>query len=665
MAVSGRGQAAALVAAWAASIGLGLTFVFVKAPHPWGWEGFDNYRQLALSLASDRTYRTLEVPWGYPAFLAVFYGLFGDRQWIPLVVQVGLNSLIPLMVYAAMHRRVGEREATVAALLVGVGSFTTIYASTQTSDSLAAVLFVAATLLVLRAHESRALWAFAAAGVAAGAVGQVRPNLLLLPVWFAAVSWALSRRARVVVYLLAACAVAMPWTIRNARLTGRFIPASAHGGIQLWYGSLQVAPYFPNWFDNPRIVFGERSFDSSRPDGRNLVISVVEPTGGNCVGIVPRTVAATFWTDRNAVPTTLGAQTWTPGGVQFEIPPQPADTAVYYYFDATWASPQGDVAEQTPVPGALDPLIHFVTTNDFGDEDRHGDFIDVFDVVHLVREYAWREPPADTAALDFDRDGTVTLRDLDTAVGIISSDKTKPIAVPVPGLVRTVTSDGRAATLVFSDGSTIRIPREFSGAVLDIDVHGGIAGGIVHTRRSTRSASLSIAAVPALRTFHECFRVVGGIDTVFYRSQPSAQDRFIRLARDNVSRATGAYALASMRRLIGIFVTTGSDNPSAAHQFMASRLLYEAGRVVSLTVFALFVVGMALAVRRGADVALLVAAVFYVPVTICPFLANARYAVSAQPIVLGFVAVTLVAGYDKIVGWRTRRTIDGQTSATT
>jgi len=70
---------------------------------------------------------------------------------------------------------------------------------------------------------------------------------------------------------------------------------------------------------------------------------------------------------------------------------------------------------------------------------------------------------------------------------------------------------------------------------------------------------------------------------------------------------------------------------------------------------------MALALRRGANVALLAAAVFYVPLTISPFLASARYALSGQPFVLGFVAVALVAAYDRII----RRTAGARADATT
>src|SRR6476659_8180730 len=99
-------------------------------------------------------YQTLEVPWGYPAFLAVFYRLFGDRQWIPLVVQVLLNSIVPLLIYSAVRARVGEREALVAAVLVACFSFNTVYASTQTSDSVCTVLFVASVVLFMRAQAS-------------------------------------------------------------------------------------------------------------------------------------------------------------------------------------------------------------------------------------------------------------------------------------------------------------------------------------------------------------------------------------------------------------------------------------------------------------------------------------------------------------------------------
>jgi hypothetical protein len=37
-----------------------------------------------------------------------------------------------------------------------------------------------------------------------------------------------------------------------------------------------------------------------------------------------------------------------------------------------------------------------------------------------------------------------------------------------------------------------------------------------------------------------------------------------------------------------------------------------------------------------------------VPVTIAPFLTNARYSLSGQPFVFAFVAIAIVAAYDRL-----------------
>ncbi len=477
--------------------------------------------------------------------------------------------------------------------------------------------------------------------------------MILLPLWLGALAWVLMRPrpalGPLAVFAATAFLVIAPWTIRNARLTGRFIPASAHGGIQLWYGSLQTGPFNPNWFDNPRDIFGERTFPYARPDRQPLVISSIKPIGGNCDGVVPEAVAVTYWTDRNAEKVSLPSRPWRDGGVHFEIPTQPDETAIYYYFDAMWSSPAGVVAQQSPVAGPFDPAIFFVSSNDFGDQDRHGDFVDVFDVVRLVRHEAWHEPVTSASALDFDHDGAMTFRDLDIAIGVLESDKNNPIAVPHGGTARKVVAGDTTATLEFRDGSTLAVPRKFSGRLVDLEARGAIARGIVHTRRTARSVGLSAEQVPALRKFEECSRVAGGIDAVFYRAQPQSQDRYTRLAVDNIRRTPIAYAVATLRRMIGIFVTVGSESSDAAHQFAGSRLLYAAGTAVSLSVFVLFLSGIVVGWRRGGDIVPLVAAVLYVPITIAPFLTNARYSLSGQPFVFAFVAIALVAGYDRFV----------------
>src|ERR1051325_1180672 len=108
-----------LYAASALSLTLGLIFIFVWAPHPWGWEGFDHFHDLALSVARGDGFPTMEVPWGYAYFLAAFYRVFGDRPWIPLIVQAILNATIPLLLFRFARTWLPAREATVAAVLAG------------------------------------------------------------------------------------------------------------------------------------------------------------------------------------------------------------------------------------------------------------------------------------------------------------------------------------------------------------------------------------------------------------------------------------------------------------------------------------------------------------------------------------------------------------------
>src|SRR6266852_7054158 len=135
---------ATVYAACAASLSMGVFFIFVWAPHPWGHEGFDNYHQLALRLAAGRQFPTMDVPWGYAYFLAAFYRIFGDHPDLPRVAQAVLNATVPLLVFMCARTWFERRSAVAAALITGLFSFNTVYASTQSSDAVCTVLFMAA-----------------------------------------------------------------------------------------------------------------------------------------------------------------------------------------------------------------------------------------------------------------------------------------------------------------------------------------------------------------------------------------------------------------------------------------------------------------------------------------------------------------------------------------
>src|SRR5436190_2224808 len=60
-------------AACLASLALGLFFIFVWTPLPWGWKGIDDYGRIAMSLARGEPFPTVHLVWGYAYFLAVFH----------------------------------------------------------------------------------------------------------------------------------------------------------------------------------------------------------------------------------------------------------------------------------------------------------------------------------------------------------------------------------------------------------------------------------------------------------------------------------------------------------------------------------------------------------------------------------------------------------------
>jgi len=407
----------AVRAACLLSLTIGLLFLFVRAPHPWGWNGFDHYHELALALAAGQPFPTMEVPWGYAYFLAAFYRLFGDRPWIPLLVQVGLNATTPLLLFTLARRWTDGATASLSAVLLGAFSFNTVYASTQSSDAICTVLFLTSILVFLKAlDEDRRVW-FVLAGLMTGVMSQFRPNLILIPGLLAAYAiWQRPARrsvAHAIVLVVCAGATLVPWVVRNYRLTKTIVPTSVHGGAQLWYGTLQAGPYLDSRGYNPRSVFESPAFEYTSLDGVPILVS----GGVRTCAIDERhgTLSLFYWTDFDPLKHRVSPSTLNPvtGRFTFELPPPPEGDAVYYYyFEAAWPSRSGTTLVDTPALGPNAPAVYFVSQDHLGDMDRYRDLLDVFDVIRLARHEAWGEPlaAADSLARAGDRIRRTSLR---------------------------------------------------------------------------------------------------------------------------------------------------------------------------------------------------------------------------------------------------------------
>jgi len=616
--------------ACAASLALGLFFIFVWAPHPWGWEGFDDYHDLGLIVARGESFPTIDRPWGYAYYLATFYRIFGDHPWIPLVGQATLNALLPLLVYAFARTEFDERVAAVAALLTGCLSFNTVYASTQAADAVCTVIFMAAVLTFARARRREDWRLHVVAGLLLGIAAQFRPNLILVPLLLAAF---LIIERRDLAHAGHACLLAsvsilmlVPWIVRNHRLTGEVIPVTTHGALQLWYGTLQSGPYLQSRAYNPRSVFESGSFPYTSFDRVPLIVTGRVP---ECAD-VPAALAVVYWTDRDRERHRVPAQWDSLREFRADVPPSPAPTAYYFYFDGV--APSRESA----------PYVYFVSADHLGDLDRHGDVLDVFDLIRLIRHLAWDEPLPMRDRLDFDGDDRLSEADARLAADALLAHAVPP-----------VTSNGRgrvdisaaSAVLRLGDGSSLAVPRAWSGRITDIEVVGTLAAALVHStvpfaRLREERAAAHIGICQPLDNV--------AVNAPYYREQLHAMRRYVALAMDNIRRDPPAYFAGVAYRAVRVFVIEGSDDPHTTQQFAGGGRVYRIARAASIVLAVLCVAGVWAAWRRGAAIALPLMLIAYIPATLAFVLTNMRYSVTVQPLMFVFVAAALVSGVEAV-----------------
>jgi len=310
------------------------------------------------------------------------------------------------------------------------------------------------------------------------------------------------------------------------------------------------------------------------------------------------------------------------------VPGQPNRTTLYYYFatprpgtpeGVPYGSRDGDGGLVfTPPRGARDPFVFFVDDRHLDDLDRHGDTLDAFDFMRALRDERVDEP----------RLGRM-VRDLST-----EDDKVPPDLLPRVAVTRN--PDGVSAR--FDDGSTFRVPREWSGKITDVSVSEGIASRLLYLRRRTKSLAAPAAAFDPCRTLGRV-----RVNTPFYLNEPHMMRRYTALAWDNIRRAPVAFAAASAYRAVRMFVVQGTPDSRTAWQFTGSRIVYPLATLASLSYLALAVAGIVVALRRGLRVWLLLTPVLYIPATICFVLTNMRYTITAQPLMIAFLSVALMA----------------------
>ncbi len=199
------------------------------------------YLEAARNLLARRTYtenllghhfRAFTPP-GLPLFLAAGIGVVGDHTWTPALMNLGLYVLTALTIARLGVPLAGWRAAFWAIFLFAVWPSNIALTGLAASEPLFLFLLLLACLFLYLPSEVAVRWS-PLCGIAAGLAALTRPTALTLPVlWVAALLTLGSGRKRLKSVALASLflvATVAPWTFRNYRVLGAFVPVSTNGG---------------------------------------------------------------------------------------------------------------------------------------------------------------------------------------------------------------------------------------------------------------------------------------------------------------------------------------------------------------------------------------------------------------------------------------------------
>jgi 4-amino-4-deoxy-L-arabinose transferase-like glycosyltransferase len=212
----------------------------------------EGYLQLGKKLARGEEYAIYDPPRyvervpGFPLLLAVGIQLFGEKLlWIRILL-AGVGAATCGLVYWLAEELFDRTTAIRAGLIAAIFPTFVVFSVLLLSETFFATMLLASLIALAKlvkaepeSTQSRAL--ALAAGMLIGLATLVRPTWLLVGPGFVAIDLLASRdRRRATIHgmlLLAALGVTLlPWTIRNVRVTGHFVPTTLWVGPSLYDG---------------------------------------------------------------------------------------------------------------------------------------------------------------------------------------------------------------------------------------------------------------------------------------------------------------------------------------------------------------------------------------------------------------------------------------------
>jgi 4-amino-4-deoxy-L-arabinose transferase-like glycosyltransferase len=273
------------IVAVALALGFATSLRYLHEATPRGQADDLHYHQLAKTLLERGQFGSTYRAPGYSTFVALLYSVTGPHPFAVYAVQSVMFAL-SLAFVASIFEQI-TRSRNIALLTAGV---TALYPFCYTfmvlrvlTEGLASFLIALFLWILYSVLQRVAWWKAPALGVIFAAAALTKAVLLpfagVLALCLFVVSGGGYRAARQAMLFLAFAALCIaPWTYRNWRVTGAFLPVSTGAGVAFWLGN------YPGNFD-ARVFAPERGEDFPHlpPDLETAVKGMSEVQRDDCL----------------------------------------------------------------------------------------------------------------------------------------------------------------------------------------------------------------------------------------------------------------------------------------------------------------------------------------------------------------------------------------------
>lgn len=181
-------------------------------------------------------------PTGYPAFLSIFYDLFGGDIFVAKLVNILLSVGIVFLIYKIANIVFGKNAAKLASLFYAFYPASIGFCSTIMSELFYTFLFLLFILLVLEKDFRKKWFSNILLGLVIGFLILSRGIFLFIPLVVFLYDLVKGKKiwkivANTFIIWIIVILVILPWTVRNKIVFGEFILIDAHAGHNLYVGN--------------------------------------------------------------------------------------------------------------------------------------------------------------------------------------------------------------------------------------------------------------------------------------------------------------------------------------------------------------------------------------------------------------------------------------------